>query len=178
MENMSEHIVSSFLYQSAGRMKFLLSVADDYEFVCPAPAIYYDPVTYLPCFIVDGLDQEYRADFLIRHRENGQAFLVELHPVCMVSDARLRLRRQVAENYIAWKGYDWQYQCLFQEYILLSASQSLLFDSYCRMKNDGDRRKWLIDHKAMSDLLKPPQFQCNNYSMLDFLIHGILPKSV
>lgn len=178
MNQIQKNRYSPFLFLSPQRIKLLLSVAEHYEFICPAPAIYYDPVTYLPTFLIDRLHQEYRADFLIRHRENGKAYLVELHPASIVSDARLHLRRRIAKNYITWKGYDWQYQCLFQEYIVLSPNESLLFDSYCQMKNDGDRQKWLLDYLSMSFLLKPPSFQSQNYSLLDFLIHGVLPKNI
>ena len=178
MNQLLKHSYSPFLFLSPQRVRFLLSVADEYESICPAPCIYYNPVTYQPTFMIDRLHQEYRADFLIRHRKNGKAFLVELLPASMVNDNRLTFRRRVAQNYIAWKGYDWQYQCLFQEYIVLNANESLLFNSYCQMKTDNDRKKWLIDYLSMSALLKQPLFQSPNYSLLDFLIHGILPKSL
>jgi hypothetical protein len=157
------------------RIKFLCSVGNQYELICPAPVIHYDPVTYLPGLVIDGLHQEYRADFLIRHRMARNAFLVELHPAFMMNDKRLRLRRKIAEKYIAKKGYDWQYQCLFQEYIQLDQTQSLLYDTYLQMATDDDRRKWLNNYFSVTDLFKSPGFLSAEYSLLDFLIHAILP---
>jgi len=178
MNTVLQNSYSPFLFLSPQRIKFLLSVTDDYEFICPAPAIFYDPVTYLPAFLIDRLHQEYRADFLIRHRETGKAVLVELYPYSMEGDARLFLRRKIAEHYIAWKGYDWQYRCLFQEYIVFTPNESLLFDTYGMMTNDKDRRKWLLDYMAMVQVLKPAPFQSQDYSLLDFLIHGMVPKII
>lgn len=171
-----KHIYSPEECLSDNRIKFICSIEEEYELICPAPVIYYDPVTYLPGFPIDSLHLEYRADFLIRHRSNGQAFLVELYPAFMADDARLWLRRRIAENYIASKGYDWQYRCLFQEYVQLNEEQSFRFHSYCQLTNVNARREWLNEYLMAIDLLKPAVFLAPEYSLLDFLIHGILPQ--
>ena len=163
-----------FLDLSALQVKFLLSVADDYEFNCPAPPIYYDPVTYQPTFCIDRLHQAFCADFLIRHRTTGKAFLIDVLPDLLEDDCRLLLCRQIAENYIAGKGYDWKYKFLFENEILLTPGESMLFDSYTQMCSDDDRREWLMDYLSFSQLLKPCCFQGQDYSLLDFLIHGVL----
>lgn len=167
-----------FLDLSALQVKFLLSVADDYEFNCPAPPIYFDPVTYQPSFCIDRLYQVFGADFLIRHRTTGRAFLIDVLPDILEDDCRLLMRRQIAENYIAGKEYDWKYKFLFENEILLTPNESLLFDSYGQMCCDEDRRKWLMDYLSFSYLLKPVCFQSPHYSLLDFLIHGILPETL
>jgi hypothetical protein len=167
MNQLLTNAYSPFLFLSPQRIKFLLFV-DQYEFISPALSIFYDPVTYLPTFIIDRLHQEYRADFLIRHRETGEALLVDLFPLDMACGARMFLRRRIAERYIAWKGYDWEYRCLFQEYIMLTPNENVLFETYGMMNSDEDRRKWLLDYMAMVTMLKPSAFQFPNYSLLDF----------
>ncbi len=170
------HIHLPHLYQFEHRMKFFCSVADEYELICPAPLIHYDPVTYLPGFPIDSLHLEYRADFLIRHLTNGQPILIELFPSFMADDARLWLHRRIAENYIAWKEYDWQYLCLFQEYVQLNEEQLFSFESYRSMTTDKDRREWLVNYLLLTERLKPAHFLSPKYSLLDFLIHGVLPE--
>ena len=178
MKHFLKHSYSPFLDFSVQQVKFLLSVADDYEFICPAPAIYFDPVTYQPTFCIDRLHQAFCADFLIRNRIIGQAFLIEVLPDFLADDPRLLVRRQIAENYIAGKGHDWKYKCLFEEEILLTSGESMLFDSYAQMCCEEDRREWLMDYLSFSYLLKPVCFQSPHYSLLDFLIHGILPETL
>jgi hypothetical protein len=177
MKKSPKHKYVNQQYLFTQRIKFLCSVADEYELICPAPVIFYDPVTYLPAFPIDSLHEKYRADFLIRHRTNGQALLIELHPASMVNDTRLRLRRSIAQNYIACKGYDWQYRCLFQEYVHLSEEQSSRFESYSHMKTNKDQFEWLIDYLLLMERLKPAVFRSPKYSLLDFLIHSILPEN-
>lgn len=178
MEHCQTPAYLSDLLASCSRVKFLCSIADTYEFICPALPVYYDPVTYQPTFLIDRLHQEYRADFLIRNRKTSEAILIDLVPQSLSSDPRLSIRRQVAQNYISWKGYDWQYKIVIEEEIRLSASQVLQVASFLQMKDDTAGAKWITGFLSSIQEEKPIPFLHPEYSLLDFLIHGIVPAPI
>lgn len=62
----------------------------------------------MPTSYIRKCHRRYTPDFLIRRKETGKAFLVEVKPRGFENHPQLLLRQEVPENYIRWKNYDWK----------------------------------------------------------------------
>ena len=93
-------------FDSLTELKYAVSIVEVYEFLRARVTIYYHPGTKKPTDYIQEFIRHYTPDFLIRHKETGEAFLIEIKPRTFENDPQLLLRREVAENYINWKGYD------------------------------------------------------------------------
>jgi len=162
------------LYEDAEKVRFICAVADEYEFICPAPAIYYDPCTGELPNLIDRLHACLQFDFLIRHRVSRKAYLVDLQRKAFAGDIRLFMRERIAEAHIDWKGHDWQYLCVFEDHDIYQQNNDA-FSSYAFLNNSDDRCDWLRRFLDLQRSLKPTRFTTHEYSLMDFLIHGILP---
>lgn len=176
MKHLHATIDFTELMLSPQRVKFLLSIIDHYEFICPGLPMYYDPVTYQPAYLLDRLTGVYRADFLLRHRENSRAYLVDLVPSFLKADSRLSINRRIVNRYIHWKEYDWVYKVVFDDEITLSASKTSDFDVYQALTKQSDRQEWLIELMHLTLQKRSAYFSSANYSVLDFLIRGFIDQ--
>ncbi|MFT3704354.1 MAG: TnsA endonuclease N-terminal domain-containing protein [Agriterribacter sp.] len=113
--------VNSWGYQfdSLLELKYALSIRDEYEFLRSRITIFYEQGSLKPTNHLTLGIRHYTPDFLIRHKITGESFLVEIKPRITANDPRLLLRTKVAENYIAWKGYDWKFKIVFDDEIIL-----------------------------------------------------------
>jgi hypothetical protein len=108
-------------FDSLLELKYALSIQYDYEFLRSPVSIYYDPGTRLPVTHVRKNIRRYTPDFLIRHKISQEAYWVEIKPRVFELNQQLVLRREVAENYIRWKGVDWKFKIVFDDEIILTA---------------------------------------------------------
>src|SRR5690606_17263983 len=104
----------------------------------------------------------YTPDFLMRNKHTGEAFLIEIKPRAAQQDPKLELRRSVAENYIKWKGYDWQYKVIFDDEIILDENRLHVYEDCCRLKSQSALKLWFreqnrrYDRSAPTFFAKPP----------------------
>ncbi len=120
-------------FDSILELKYALSIQNEYEFLGSHISVYYDPVTRRPTNYIRENIRRYTPDFLIRHKETKQAFWVEIKPRAFNDQEHLALRKQVAENFIQWKGYDWKYKVVYDDEITLNLDQIVQFNECCSL---------------------------------------------
>lgn len=122
-------------FDSLLELKYAISIAADYEFLHARIPVWYDLKTKKPTSYIREGTRRYTPDFLIRHKQTGEAFWVEIKPGNFNDHAQLNLRKHVAENYIAWKKYDWKFKVVFGNEIQLSKEQYALYQELCQLKS-------------------------------------------
>ena len=129
-------------FDSLTELKFFLSIADDYTCLRSPVSIYYHPGTKQPSHQIRLCCRRYTPDFLIRHKETGAAFLIEIKPRAFEGHPQLLTRKEVAENYIRKKGYDWQFMVVFDDEIILSEDGLEDFHECSRMRSRSEFAAW------------------------------------
>lgn len=107
-------------FDSLLELKYAISVGTEYYFIRSPVLIYYDPRTNQPVDRIRKCHLRYTPDFLIRHKETKQAFLIEIKPRAFEHQPQLVVRKEVAENYIRKRNFDWTYKVVFDDQIKLS----------------------------------------------------------
>lgn len=128
---------------------------EDYEFLRARVTIYYHPGTKKPTDYIREFTRHYTPDFLVRNKETGEAFLVEIKPRAFEHDPQLLLRKEVAENYILWKNYDWKYKVIFDDEIMLTADQLDEYEQCCKLKSRSARKIWFQEYNSKFDRSAP-----------------------
>lgn len=135
----------------------------DFEFLRSRITIYYHHESNKPTdYIREGI-RRYTPDFLIRHKQTGVAYWVEIKPRVMEADPKLIIRKVVAENFIRWKNYDWKFKVVFDDEIALNAEQLRLYQDCCKLKSKAGYQGWFsaynkrIDRSSPSFLSKAPR---------------------
>ena len=160
-------------FDSLTELKFAISIMDEYEFLRARVSIYYHPGTKKPTDYIRMCHHRYTPDFLIRHKESGEAFLVEIKPRGFEHDPRLSLRKEVAENYIRWKNYDWKYKVVFDDEIILDEEQWEEFEQCCRLKSKSAFKIWFEQYNAKFDRSSPPVFRTAPvHTKIEFVMFG------
>lgn len=121
-------------FDSLLELKFALSIQDEYEFLRSRITIYYDRTTRKPVNYLRRNYGSYTPDFLIRHKQTKKAYWVEVKPRCFSDFDKLSLRKEVAENYIKLKNYDWEYKVIYDDEIKLNLDQVQQFNECCKLK--------------------------------------------
>ncbi|MES2328147.1 MAG: hypothetical protein V4539_01005 [Bacteroidota bacterium] len=129
-------------FDSLTEFKYALSINEDHVFLRERIHIRYNPGTIQPTDKLVHHFLSYVPDFLIRHKETGEAFLVEIKPRAFESEPQLALRKELAERYIAWKGYDWKYKVVFDDEIILSEQQLQDFEECHKLKSRSAFKIW------------------------------------
>lgn len=145
-------------FDSLLEMKYAVSIMEDYQFLRARVSIYYDPVNKKPTNYIRECTRRYTPDFLVRHKETGKAFLVEIKPRAFANDPQLVLRKEVAENYIRWKNYDWTYKVIFDDEIILTAEQLEEFEQCCKLKSKSAWKIWFREYNSRFDRSAPNIF--------------------
>lgn len=117
-------------FDSLLELKFALSIYKEYEFLRSRLSVYYNPASKQPTNYITTGTRRYTPDFLIRNKHTNQAFWIEIKPRAFSNSSFLSLRKEVAENYIRWKKYDWTYRVVYDDEIVLNGDQQKEFD-YC-----------------------------------------------
>jgi len=160
-------------FDSLTELKFAISILEDYEFVRGKVCIYYHPGTKMPTDYIRDCHRRYTPDFLMRHKLTGEAFLVEIKPRAFQNDPQLALRKQVAENYIRWKNYDWQYKVVFDDEILLDQEQWEDFQECCKLKSKCSWLLWFEEYNKKFDRSAPSFFtQARDNTNIRFIMFG------
>jgi hypothetical protein len=95
---------------------------------------------------------------LIRHKETKKAFWVEIKPRAFSDQAFLTLRREVAEKYIQWKGYDWEYKIVYDDEINLTLDQLVQFNECASLVVKSARKIWFEKYNRRFDQSAPSFF--------------------
>lgn len=140
-----------YTFDSITELKYAVSILEDYEFLRSRVSIFFHPGTKKPTDYIRECTRRYTPDFLVRHKETREAFLVEIKPRAFENDPQLLLRKEVAEKYIKWKGYDWQYKVVFDDEIILTSEQLEEFELCCKLKSKSARKGWLADYNNIID---------------------------
>lgn len=160
-------------FDSLTEVKFAISIMEEYKFIRGRVCIYFHPGTKLPTEYIRDCHRRYTPDFLIRHKETGKAFLVEIKPRAFENDPQLVLRRQVAENYIRWKNYDWTYKVVFDDEIFLNQEQWEEFQECCKLKKPSSLLLWFEEYNKKFDRSAPSFFSHNpSNSDIRFIMFG------
>lgn len=145
-------------FDSLTELKFAISIQDEWEFVRNRITIYYHHGSLQPTdYITEGV-RHYKPDFLIRNKQTGLALLVEIKPRAAENDSQLVLRKSVAENFIQWKGYDWQFKVVYDDEIVLNESMLEIFETCCRLKSKSAFRIWFQELNRRYDQSAPTFF--------------------
>ncbi len=108
-------------------LKFVLSIEEEYRFLRTPVPIWYHPTTYMTTdYHREGI-KTYTPDFLIRHKQTGQAYLIELKPTGYNLQPAISIYNSVATHYISRQGYDWAYKIVFDQDIRLTDAQWVKF---------------------------------------------------
>jgi hypothetical protein len=142
-------------FDSLLELKYAVSIMEEYEFLRSRIAIYYHPGTLIPTDYIQQFHRRYTPDFLIRHKETRTAFLIEIKPRAFQNEEQLALRKQVAENYISWKNYDWKYKVVFDDEIILNAEQLEEYEQGCRLKSKSAWKLWFQEYNKKFDRSMP-----------------------
>lgn len=137
-----------FHFDSLLELKYAFSIDEEYEFLRSRITIYYKHGTLQPVTCITQGIRHYTPDFLIRHRQTGKAFLVEIKPRKAADDPRLLLRKRIAENFILWKGYDWNFKIIYDDEIILDEEMLKLFRACQKLKSSQSIEEWIVDQNA------------------------------
>lgn len=146
---------------------------EEYEFLRERVSIYYHAGTRQPTEYIREFHRRYTPDFLIRHKETGDAFLIEIKPRAFENQPQLSIRKEVAENYIRWKNYDWKYKVVFDDEIILDAEQLEEYEQCCKLKSKSSWKLWFQEYNKKFDRSAPPLFsQGPGNSNIQFVMFG------
>jgi hypothetical protein len=137
-----------YCFDSILELKYAVSIQKDYEYLRSHIPIYFDPRTNLPTSYIRDNIRRYTPDFLIRHKISGEAFLVETKPREFEGNHQLEVRREIAENYIRWKSFDWKFKIVFDDEIWLNGDEYALFEESRKLKARSARK---LKFKAEND---------------------------
>lgn len=166
-------------FDSLLELKYAVSIMEDYQFLRARICIYYHPGTRKPTGYIREFHRRYTPDFLIRHKETGQAFLIEIKPRGFENDPQLLLRKEIAENYILWKNYDWKYKVVFDDEIILTAEQLEEFEQCSKLKSKSSRKLWFAEYNKKFDRSAPPLFsRVPTNTNIEFVMFGTSLNSV
>lgn len=129
-------------FDSLTELKYAISIREDYVFLRERVIIYYNPGSLQPTEYLSSNYRYYAPDFLIRHKVTGEAFLVEIKPRAYEGQPQLALRKELAERYIRWKGYDWKYKVVYDDEIILSEEELQDFEECCKLKSKSAFKIW------------------------------------
>ena len=135
-------------FDSILELKYAISIQNDYDSLRAHIPIYYDPRTRKPTNYIRDNIRRYTPDFLIRHKETNDAFLIEVKPRAFQGNPQLVMRKEIAENFIKSKKFDWTFKVVFDDEIKLNFQQQIIFDHCRNLKRESAR---LLSFQAMND---------------------------
>lgn len=84
---------------------------------------------------------------------------MEIKPRAFEGQPQLALRKELAERYIKWKGYDWTFKVIFDDYIILSEEQLEDFEQCCKLKSKSAYKIWFEQVNRKYDRSSPSLFK-------------------
>lgn len=159
-------------FDSMLELKFALSIKDDYEFLRSYIPIFYDPKTKLPTNYIRDNIRRYTADFLIRHKVTRKAHLVEVKPRAFENEEQLIIRKAVAENYIRFRNYDWNFKVVFSDQIHLDEIQNQEFQNCCKRIPLSNKFLWFKELNDKFDCARTSLFNVPSNAKVRFVMFG------
>lgn len=153
MKSFEYHQSSKIIYwgstfDSILELKYAIFIQNDYDSLRAHIPIYYDPKTRKPTNYIRDNIRRYTPDFLIRHKLTNEAFLVEVKPRAFEGNSQLNMRREIAENFIRSRKYDWTFIVVYDDEIKLNFQQQMIFDHCKNLKRETNR---LLSFQTMND---------------------------
>lgn len=160
-------------FDSILELKYAIWIQKDYEFLRSLIPIYYDPKTRKPTNYIRDNIRRYTPDFLVRNKTTCEAFWVEIKPRAFQGNEQLKMRMEVAENYINWKGYDWKYKVVYDDEIHLTTEQSIQFNHFRKLRHQTSRLLAFQDMNDRFDIGKPNFFsKAPSQRIIQFVMFG------
>jgi hypothetical protein len=153
-------------FDSLTELRYAVSIMEEYAFLRNHVSIYYHPGTRQPTTYLRRCHRRYTPDFLIRHKQTGKASLIEIKPRAFEHHPQLALRKDVAENYIRFKNYDWIYKVVFDDEIILNEEQWHAFEDCRKLKSKSNREGCLEEYTDRFQRTAPTNKQ------IDFVMFG------
>jgi len=173
-QNVQRIVRWGYHFDSLTELRFAVSMMEEYALLRNWVSIYYHPGTLQPTSYIRRCHRRYTPDFLIRHKETGNAFLVEIKPRAFEHHPQLLLRKVVAENFIRFKNYDWTYRVVFDDEIILTAEQLEAIDDCRKLRSKSLRDLWLEEYTSRLELTTSHFFKsAPNNKQVDFVMFGI-----
>lgn len=151
-------------FDSLLELRYILSIEDTHCWMREGISIYYN-LDDEPEGIKGGL-KTYTPDFLVREKKTNKAILVELKPADFDDRWEIIRRRKIAENYIQYMGYDWEFEVIYSHQIVLSRDAQIKFDNFLHKLRIGLTPSKLGDSEWQSP------------SYTDFIMHGLAQADV
>ncbi|PQV59483.1 hypothetical protein CLV53_11844 [Sediminibacterium magnilacihabitans] len=133
-------------FDSLTELKYAMSIMEDYYFLRSPVSIYYHPGTKITIDQVRRCHLRYTPDFLIRHKQTFEAYLIEIKPRVFQNHPQLVLRKAIAENYIARKRLDWRYKVVFDDEVILNSDQLDAFNTCPSLHTKQEVANWFNDY--------------------------------
>lgn len=162
-----------YSFDSLTELKFAVSIMEDYEFLREPVSIYYHPATKITVEHVRQFHRRYTPDFLIRHRQSREAFLVEVKPRSFQCHPQLRLRQRVAENFISRENLDWKFKTVFDDEIILTADQLEEFQQCFHFNSKSAWKTWFEEYNRRLSQMNPAHSTYSSENKrIQFLMFG------
>lgn len=124
-----------YCFDSLLEVKYALSIQHEYQFLRSRITIIYDRLTKQPVRYALRKHGHYTPDFLIRHKQTYKAYWIEIKPRAFNDKEQLKVRKEVAENYIRQHNYDWEFKIIYDDEIILSLDLIAQFNECCKLIN-------------------------------------------
>lgn len=159
-------------FDSILELKFALSIKDNFEFLRSFIPIFYDPKTKMPTNYIRDHIRRYTPDFLIRNKFTKEAYLVEVKPRAFEKEDQLIIRKEVAENYIRIRNYDWKFKVIFCDEICLNENQRAEFHDCCKRIPLSNKNLWFKELNDKFDSSRTSLFNVPSNKKVRFVMFG------
>jgi hypothetical protein len=162
-----------YSFDSLTELKYAVSIMEDYEFLREPVSIYYHPATKITVEHVQHFHRRYTPDFLIRHRQTLEAFLVEVKPRSFQFHPQLRLRQRVAENFISRENLDWKFKIVYDDEIILTSDQLEQFEQCLELNSRSAWKTWFDEYSRRLSRINPCcSINSSENKRIQFLMFG------
>ena len=104
---------------------------------------------------------------------------MEIKPRGYSDHELLALRKEVAENYIRSKNYDWEYKVIYSDEIAFSLDLIQQFNECCKLINKSGRQLAFQELNNRFDRSKPSFFtSVPGNTSIEFVMFGIDKKKI
>jgi hypothetical protein len=159
-----------YRFDSMTEVKYAISVMEEYAFTRSPVSMYFHPGTFELAPHPRLFHRRYTPDFLVRHLETKQAFLIEIKPRAFEKETQLDQHRKVANDYIRSLKFDWTYKVVFDDEIILDEQQLASFEECLALKPEY-RFAWFDSYvrRMSAALIRLPN---RKNAHIDFLMRG------
>lgn len=159
-----------YRFDSMTEVKFAISILEEYAFIRSPVSMYFHPGSFELTAHPRLFHLRYTPDFLIRHFQTKQAFLVEIKPRAFQGNPQLDHHEKVAASYIRALKFDWVYKVVYDDQIILNEQQLTDFEECMRLRPDL-RFGWFEQYlKKMS--CATPRLTDRSAAQIDFVMRG------